>query len=379
MLGLYVHIPFCRSICPYCDFHKIVASDSLKHQYVKSCLKEMELKNLGNYTFDTLYIGGGTPSCLSSINLSILLSGLSKHIDFSSLQEFTFECNPEDINSNLLALLKKYNVSRISLGVQSTLSDYALYLGRNQKGKNVNDINSLKQITKLLLDYGFNNYSFDLMYGYRSQTMDSLLLDIDNILSLNPKHISLYPLTVEPHTIFDYQTSKGKSFVLSDDTVSNMYSFINEYLSQKGYLRYEISNYALCGYESKHNLIYWNDEEYLSIGSGASEFINHSRRSMVSNISEYISKINKNQLPYKSEELLSLDEQMDEFVMMKLRLAIGLDLIEFKKHFDIDFFDKYPNALKLLKDEVLVKDNDRVYISSKYAFVSNHVIVEVLL
>lgn len=369
-LGLYIHIPFCNKVCPYCDFHKMVASDNLKEKYIKALIKESKIKNISKYDLSTLYIGGGTPSSLKMDLLEMLFSSLNEEINLEKLEEFTFECNPEDIHIDLLKLLKKYHVSRISIGVQTLNKSFQHHIKREF------EYEKLSLVVKMLNECGFKNYSFDLMYGFLNQTISDIKLDIDKLVSLNPTHISIYSLIVEEHTIFGKLKNDGHILESSDDIQAKLYLFIIDYLEKLGYYQYETSNFSKKGYESIHNLIYWDHDEYLCLGSGASSFIDDVRSVTTTHIHEYIDSLINNKLPNVDSELLDFEDLTDEFVMMALRKNEGVDIKLFEEEFGVDIFEYYPNINYLLKNNIIEERGKFLFIKKEFRYVANSVIVK---
>ena len=369
-LGLYIHIPFCNKVCPYCDFHKMVASDNLKEKYIKALIKESKIKNISKYDLSTLYIGGGTPSSLKMDLLEMLFSSLNEEINLEKLEEFTFECNPEDIHIDLLKLLKKYHVSRISIGVQTLNKSFQHHIKREF------EYEKLSLVVKMLNECGFKNYSFDLMYGFLNQTISDIKLDIDKLVSLNPTHISIYSLIVEEHTIFGKLKNDGHILESSDDEQAKLYLFIIDYLEKLGYYQYETSNFSKKGYESIHNLIYWDHDEYLCLGSGASSFIDDVRSVTTTHIHEYIDSLINNKLPNVDSELLDFEDLTDEFVMMALRKNEGVDIKLFEEEFGVDIFEYYPNINYLLKNNIIEERGKFLFIKKEFRYVANSVIVK---
>lgn len=369
-LGLYIHIPFCNKVCPYCDFNKMVASDNLKEKYIKALIKESKIKNISKYDLSTLYIGGGTPSSLKMDLLEMLFSSLNEKINLEKLEEFTFECNPEDIHSDLLKLLKKYHVSRLSIGIQTLNKSFQHHIKREF------EYEKLSTVVKLLNECGFINYSFDLMYGFLNQTISDIKLDIDKLVSLNPTHISIYSLIVEDHTIFGKLKNDGHILESSDDEQAKLYLFIIDYLEKFGYHQYETSNFSKKGYESIHNLIYWDHNEYLCLGSGASSFIDDVRSVTTTKIYDYINNLNNNQLPDIDSELLDFEDLTDEFVMMALRKNEGVDTLLFEEEFGVDIFEYYPNINYLLKNNIIEARGKFLFIKKEFRYVANSVIVK---
>lgn len=369
-IGLYIHIPFCNKVCPYCDFHKMVASNNLKEAYIKALINEFKLKNISKYQLSTIYIGGGTPSSLSIDLLEMLFSTLNENLKLNELLEFTFECNPEDINIDLLKLLKKYHVNRLSIGIQTLNKSFQQLIKREF------EFEKLSTIVALVKEFGFVNYSFDLMYGFKNQVINDIKSDIDSLISLNPKHISIYSLIVEDHTIFGKLKNDGKVLESNDDEQAKQYLFIIDYLEKLGYHQYETSNFATDGYKSKHNLIYWDHDDYLCIGSGASSFIDDIRSVTTTFIHEYIHHLNNNELPHIDSELLDFEDLTDEFIMMALRKNEGVDTLLFEEKFGVDIFEYYPNIKYLLDNNIIEQRGKFLSIKKEFRYVANSVIVK---
>ena len=369
-IGLYIHIPFCNKVCPYCDFHKMVASNNLKEAYIKALINEFKLKNISKYQLSTIYIGGGTPSSLIIDLLEMLFSTLNENLKLNELLEFTFECNPEDINIDLLKLLKKYHVNRLSIGIQTLNKSFQQLIKREF------EFEKLSTIVALVKEFGFVNYSFDLMYGFKNQVIDDIKSDIDSLISLNPKHISIYSLIVEDHTIFGKLRNDGKVLESNDDEQAKEYLFIIDYLEKLGYHQYETSNFATDGYKSKHNLIYWDHDDYLCIGSGASSFIDDIRSVTTTFIHEYIHHLNNNEFPPIDSELLDFEDLTDEFVMMALRKNEGVDTLLFEEKFGVDIFEYYPNIKYLLDNNIIEQRGKFLSIKKEFRYVANSVIVK---
>lgn len=369
-LGLYIHIPFCNRVCPYCDFHKMVASDELKEKYIKALIKESNLKGISKYDLSTLYIGGGTPSSLKMDLLEMLFSSLDKEINLKNLLEFTFECNPEDISVELLTLLKKYHVTRLSIGIQTLNESFQHHINR------MFSYEKLSTVVRLLNKFNFSNYSFDLMYGFLNQTISDIKSDIDKLVSFNPTHISIYSLIVEEHTIFGKLMRDGMVLESSDEEQAKEYLFIIDYLKKFGYHQYETSNFAKIGFESKHNLIYWDHDEYLCLGSGASSFYNNVRSVTTTSIHNYINNLNNDLLPDVDSELLDFEDITDEFVMMALRKNKGIDTLEFYNKFGVDIYEYYPNVSYLLDKGIIEQKSHYLSIKKEFRYVANSVIVK---
>lgn len=369
-IGLYIHIPFCNKVCPYCDFNKMVASDNLKEAYINALVKEFKLKDISKYQISTVYIGGGTPSSLRIDLLEMLFLTLNNNLDLSSLEEFTFECNPEDIHSDLLSLLKKYHVSRLSIGIQTLNKKLQKEINR------IFDEEKLYTSVSLIKSFGFINYSFDLMYGFVNQTIIDIKNDIEKLVSYDPTHISIYSLIVENHTIFGKLKQGGTILEATDEEQAKEYLFIIDYLEKLGYYQYETSNFAKPGFKSKHNLIYWDHEDYLCLGTGASSFIDDVRSITTTKIHDYINNLNNNKLPDIDSELLDFEDVTDEFVMMALRKNEGVDIELFEELFGVDIYEYYPNINYLLDNNIIEACGKFLSIKKEFRYVANSVIVK---
>lgn len=369
--NLYIHIPFCEKVCPYCDFYKMVASDNLKEKYLKAVLEESKLKNIDFYALESLYVGGGTPSCIPLNLLEDFLFYISSKLNKDNLKEFTFEINPSDINYNLLNILKKSKVNRLSIGVQSFNKDIQNLINRPL------DYLELKEKINLIYEFGFTNYSFDLMYGFENESVSTIKDDIDKLVSLDPKHISIYCLIIEDHSIFGYLYNKNCFKASSEEDEEKQYFFIIDYLSKLGFNQYEISNFSKEGFQSIHNLVYWNGDDYECLGAGASSYLLNTHYKTTKKIYDYIDSLNNFIMPNREIEYLDLDEAIDEYIIMNLRKTIGLNLIKFKDKFNIDFFELF-NCKPLLKNNYLIKENNYLYIPKKYLFVENNIIVKLI-
>ena len=263
-MGIYIHIPFCNSICSYCDFCKFLYNKKWVDNYLNALQKEIN-KNYKNELVRTIYIGGGTPSSLNIGELNKLFD-IIKIFKKDKKIEFTFECNIEDINEPKLELLKNNGVNRISIGVESFNDKYLKFLGRNYKSKDI--MNRIDLVKKY-----FDNINIDLIYALPNQTLEELESDIDKFLSLDIDHISTYSLIIEPNTKLYINKTKN----IDEEKDFEMYNLICNKLKNKGYNHYEISNFSKESFESKHNLIYWNNLEYYGFGAGASGYINNIR------------------------------------------------------------------------------------------------------
>lgn len=359
--SLYVHIPFCKSICAYCDFAKVFLHEKTAYNYTKTLIDE--LKSLKKRKYKTIYIGGGTPSSLPFCLLDNILNVLSSYL--AKDYEFSIEANVEDINEQFLLLIKKHKINRLSIGVQTLNNDIVKIINRHHSKQMVIDnINLAKQY--------INNISVDLIYGLPNQTIIDIKYDLDEILKLNINHLSYYSLQVEPNTIF-YQ--KHYQNLINEDELFKVYTFIYKYLSKSGFKRYEISNFAKKGYKSKHNLVYWHNKHYHAIGLNASGYIDNIRYTNTRNLTKYINKEgNKEIIQLKKEDI------MFEQIMLNLRLDEGLNIKKFNKRFNCDFYKIYENQIKLLLNNKLIKlKNNKIKTTFKGSLLLNAVLEQFML
>lgn len=334
--ALYIHIPFCHDICGYCDFVRVGYNELLVDRYLIELRKD--LKQI-NESLNTIYFGGGTPSALNLSQLELLLDSMSHLI--KNGQEITFEANPDSLTEEKIQLLVMYGINRISLGTQSSDDKMLQHIGRTHTFIDV------IKVTKTLHDYGLNNVSYDLIYGLPNQTIEDLDRDIDQLLKLEPKHISLYALTIEPHSAFARQGIKE----VDNDLETAMYLLIQEKLERYGYIHYEISNYCLPGYESQHNLSYWNYEDFIGVGIGAAGKVGNHRYLNARNINDYINVIRN----LDEDIILSKSELKDEHLMMSLRLDKGLNLKTYNELYQDNLLNRKADVISKLIDKDMIE------------------------
>ncbi len=348
--SIYIHIPFCKKICSYCDFCKMYYNKEWVDKYLIALEKEIK-SNYKNEIINTLYIGGGTPSSLSKLQLKKLFSIL-KLIKLNNKYEFTFECNIEDINEELLKLLKNNKVNRLSIGIQTFNKKYLLLMNRTSKNNIKNTINLCKK--------HFNNINIDLIYGLENQTIMELNEDLNKFLELDLQHISIYSLILEKNTILSNSNYKE----LDEDNQRKMYDLIRKNLNKNGYIQYEISNFSKKGYESKHNLTYWNNEHYYGFGLGASGYIDNIRYTNTRNFNKYL-----------NGEYIYEKDIIDDEINMQNEMILGLRKIKgvSKKK----FYQKYHiNIEQVFNIEKLKENKYYFYISKHNLFISNSILVD---
>lgn len=358
--ALYIHIPFCDHICSYCDFPKVLCGTFSQRQYMDTLLWELESHNIPEDSLKTIYLGGGTPSALSLDCLESLLSYLHRH--FPSVEEFTMECNPESLSKEKIELAKRYGVNRFSIGVQTARQDILKKLNRAHTNEDV--IRCVQDLKRC----GIDNYNLDFIYGLPSQNEADVLDDVCFALSLSPKHLSFYSLQIEEGTLL---YSKHIPAV-SDDTYATEYEMILSALKKNGFQRYEVSNFAIPSYESKHNLTYWHDREYYAAGLGASGYLGNLRYANTKSMNHYLQKNFRYQ-----QEILSKGDEEFEFLMLNLRLAQGFSLDEFQRRFQKDFLSSYQDSLKKVQDRVCIEEG-RFFIREDYLYTMDNILLELL-
>lgn len=354
--SLYIHIPFCKNICSYCDFCKMFYYEEMVDKYLIQLQQEIKSR-YNNDKIETLYIGGGTPSSLNVKQLNKLFNILDG-IDLSCLEEFTFEVNVLDISEELLVVLKSNRVNRISIGIETINPKYLKLIQRNHTREDV-----YKKV--ILTKKYFDNINVDFMYGFNNQTIEELIEDLEFFKSLEVNHISIYSLILEPNT----KLFINNVLPLDEEVESSMYFYIIKYLEKLGYIHYEISNFAKEGHISRHNMTYWNNEHYYGFGLGASGYIDDVRYTNTRGINNYL----------KGNYVLEKDI-MNEDIKMENEMILGLRKIKGvnKK----TFYDKYNKKISyvfdidnLLKDNLLVEDDEYIYIPKDKLYLQNSILV----
>ena len=358
MKSVYIHIPFCNTICSYCDFCKVFYNKELVNKYLKSLENEIYNK-YKNELLDTIYIGGGTPSSLSIDELEYLLNILTK-LKLNSNYEYTIECNFDSINEDKLKLFKKYGINRLSFGIESIIPKNEKILNRyNDKEKIVNIIKKSREL-------GFNNINVDLIYAIPGEDLKDLEKDIDFILSLDIEHISTYSLIIEEHTKLYIDNVNN----IDEDKDYEMYSFICNKLKKNNYNHYEISNFAKKENESKHNLCYWKNNHYYGFGINASSYIDDSRITNTRNMNKYIN----NNIEESIQNLNDYDKMSYEMIL-GLRLIEGVNKKEFLNRYNTNIEDVF-NINKLLEEKLIIDNGEYIYIPEDKLYISNSILCE---
>ncbi|MBL3716034.1 MULTISPECIES: radical SAM family heme chaperone HemW [Lactococcus] len=364
----YIHIPFCSHICYYCDFAKVLMTGQPVADYIDELLKEYDSYQITS--LKTLYVGGGTPSVLPADQLEKLLTHLTKNLDLGELEEFTVEANPSDLTDEVLAVLASSPVNRISLGVQSFDDKLLKKIGRTHTEAQV------YRAIERLSAAGFENITIDLIYGLPNQTMEMVERDVKKFLDLNLPHVALYSLILEDHTIFMNRQRRGHLRLPSDERNADMYEYIVDTLTSNGYSHYEVSNFGKIGYESKHNLTYWDNAEYYGIGAGASGYLDGIRYKNHGPIHHYLREENKR----VNEEILTRKEMIEEEMFLGLRKKSGVSRERFQEKFKQKLEDVYGMIIQdLIAQKLLFEAEGRIQMTEKGFELGNEVFERFLL
>lgn len=369
-IGVYVHIPYCIRKCNYCDFCSLpIGLPSVPDTYIDRLVSEIyEYNSFGEIRASSIYFGGGTPSLLTSEQLSRIVSALKKVFKFEKDTEFTVEANPGTLDFTKLRGYRDIGVNRISLGVQSLIDEELSLLGR------IHNADEAYRSVEMIRAAGFDNLNIDLMYGIPCETEESFLSSLRKVIDLKPEHISVYGLIVEEGTTF--YCNRDKLSLPTEDRECDMYYAASRLLSLYGYEHYEISNYSLRGKRSRHNLKYWNACEYIGVGASAASYFKGRRYSNTCSVDEYISG---KSLEYSSCEPLSKEERMFEYAMMNLRLADGLSLSDYKSRFSADFLCGREEPLGKYSSLSLIEmKGDNIRLTEKGFYLSNTILADLL-
>lgn len=361
----YVHIPFCTQICYYCDFSKVFIKNQPVDSYLEHLLQEFHSYDIQKLR--TLYIGGGTPTALSAPQLEVLLDGLTKNLDLSVLEELTIEANPGDLDEHKIAVLKNSAVNRVSLGVQTFDDKMLKKISRSHLEKDI-----YENIDRLKLA-GFDNISIDLIYALPGQTMDQVKDNVAKAIALDIPHMSLYSLILENHTVFMNRMRRGKLPLPKEEVEAEMFEYIIAELERAGFEHYEISNFSKPGFESRHNLMYWDNAEYYGIGAGASGYVNGVRYKNHGPIRHYLKAVEEGNARIH-EEHLSLREQMEEEMFLGLRKKTGVSKARFEEKFSTSFENLYGQVVRDLCHQGLLQvEGQQIRMTKKGLFLGDTV------
>ncbi|ELC8466463.1 radical SAM family heme chaperone HemW [Clostridium perfringens] len=374
-ISLYIHIPFCAQKCLYCDFPSFARKDHLRKAYIEALNKEIislrEKHN--NLEINTIFIGGGTPSVLEADELECLLKEVAK-LNMAKDVEYSMECNPGNLTEEKLEVMKKYGVNRISMGLQAKQDNLLKGLGR------IHNYKTFKENFLLAKKVGFNNINVDLMFGLPNQRLNEWEETLREIISLEPAHISAYSLIIEEGTAFYNLYENDKLKLPTEEEERKMYHLAKKILEENGFNQYEISNYAKEGKECRHNLAYWNMDNWIGVGSAAASYINGKRIKNISSVEGYINSINEKREAVEEIINNSKNDNMEEFMFMGLRKINGIDENEFKNRFSMNINDVYGEILNKYIDEgLLIRESGRIFLSEKGIEISNIIMADFLL
>jgi oxygen-independent coproporphyrinogen-3 oxidase len=354
MAGIYLHIPFCKKACHYCDFH-FSTSPQYKEPMLKALRHELFLRKnyLGNQAIETIYFGGGTPSLLSANELQVLLGEIVDQFDVSSNAEITIEANPDDLNPQRVKELRQTLINRFSIGIQSFFEEDLRWMNRAHSA--IEAQSSIKRVQ----DAGFENITADLIYGYPLLSNPKWEHNIQELIQLHIPHISSYAMTVEPATALSTFIKKGEQKAMDEGQSAAQFLILMEQLKEAGFEHYEISNFAKPGSYSKHNSNYWEGVSYLGIGPSAHSFNGESRQWNISNNAKYIDQIQNGKIPSETE-VLTKENRINEYIMTSLRTSKGMDLNKIKDQFGSDYANEIKNNLEPLAEKNWILMNEQI-------------------
>ena len=351
-LGIYIHIPFCKQKCFYCDFCSFANKNEMQGKYVETVINEIKnITHKEKYTVTTIYLGGGTPSILNPDYIKSILQEIKSSFDILDDAEITIEINPGTVNEEKLKKYKEYGINRLSIGLQSANDKILKKIGR------IHDYKQFEETFFYARKCGFKNINVDLMIGLPTQAVEDVKQTLEKIIQKNPEHISVYSLIIEEGTIIEKLINENKLQLPDEETERIMYWTVVNELKENGYNQYEISNFSKKTYESKHNTNCWKQKQYIGLGTSAHSYLNKKRYSNTNNIEEYIKNIQENNI---SKNITIHEEQteestMNEYMLLGLRMIQGININEFKQKFKIDPTIKYKETLEKLQKENLIQ------------------------
>ena len=373
MAGVYIHIPFCKSLCGYCDFYSIT-DNSLKAALVQALMREASLRSsyLEGEQVETIYLGGGTPSLLEPDETAALLEAVRNNFSPGKNPEITVEANPDDVRDGYIGALRKAGVNRISLGLQSWNDKLLRYMGRRH------DAAQSARALDIVFGEGIENVSADLIYGLPGMTIADLRSDLEKTLAYPVKHLSAYHLTIEDGTRFGKLKNEGKLKEADEETSASMFGVLGAVCQEHGFIHYEISNFALEGYISRHNSSYWKQVPYIGLGPSAHSFDRRSRQWNVSDVKKYIRAIEKGEIPSEREELDRLTV-FNEYVMTSLRTMWGIDLLHVEEMYDKELHDYLVNLSdRYIRYGLMKREKNTLILTDQGKMISDNIIAELL-
>lgn len=374
-LSLYIHIPFCMSKCYYCDFTSFPNNKEKIQGYIDSLIKELELykERIKDYNINTIFIGGGTPSCIDANYIYKILEYINCNFNVSKTCEISIETNPGTLNKEKVKIYKESGINRVSMGVQSLKEDLLKVIGR------IHNADDFYKSLELLRKVDLHNVNVDLMFGLPGQTLDMVLDSLKKVVELNIEHISYYGLILEENTKLYNMYNQGKINLPNEDVERDMYHKTREYLINRGYEHYEISNYALSNYECKHNLTYWNVMPYLGVGLGSHSNIEGKRFWNTIHIDKYIEKLKENIIPIEDEEIIDINTEIEEFCILGLRKIQGIDKKQFKLRFNNEIETIYKDIInKHVNNGLVINSEDFISLTNRGLDLANLVEMDFL-
>ena len=359
MSGIYLHIPFCKKACHYCDFH-FSTTPHYKDEILKAIRSEISLRKdyLGNEKIETIYFGGGTPSLLSADELQLLILEITDNYDVSSSAEITLEANPDDLSPQKVRELRQTPINRFSIGIQSFFEDDLKWMNRAHTAREAHSA------VKRVQDAGFENITTDLIYGFPLLSDEKWEYNIHQLIELQVPHISSYSMTVEPATALSHFIKTGKQKPMDENQSAAQFIVLMDLLQEAGFEHYEISNFAKPGMHSRHNSNYWEGVKYLGIGPSAHSYNGESRQWNISNNMKYTEAIEMKKIPAE-HEILELKDRVNEYIMTSLRTSKGMDLEKISKNFGSDYATEIRGSLEPLIDKNWIIDKDQVIILTR--------------
>lgn len=373
--SVYIHIPFCQQICHYCDFAKIIYNEKRGDRYIEALANEINTQINGKHKHvKTIFIGGGTPTALNLRQLRALMELINKKFAVSNCEEFTIEANPGDFNSEKIKLLKDYGVNRVSLGVQVFDDAMLQELGRLHRVKDV------YRTIDLLHQQGIFNISIDLIYALPNQTIEDFRHTVNEAIQFQLPHYSTYALQIEPKTVFYQRYKKGKLHRVPQETEVVMYELLQKTMRDNGVLQYEISNFAKPGFESRHNLTYWNNEYYYGFGAGAHGYLPGKRTGNIRPLPAYVKQAMKDGNPVLNTETIGLKERIEEQMFLGLRKLAGISRHIFQEKLGLEMDTLYQTEInQLIQKGWLADDGDRIRLTDQGLLFGNEVFEKFLL
>jgi len=382
MASLYLHIPFCKQRCIYCDFYFVTTHRSTR-PFIDALLTEITLQGQVHgqkEVIETIYFGGGTPSQLSTEEIHQILKAIQSHFDVSGVEEISFELNPDDVDVNYLKDLRKTGVNRLSIGIQSFSESDLQWMNRaHTSGQAMDIVDQSRQA-------GFANFSIDLIFGLPTQTLAQWDDTLKHVQNIKPPHISTYSLTVETGTPLYKRIQNNVEEAPLEENQAALYQATMQALTRMGYEHYEVSSFALDGFRSQHNQAYWTHKNYLGFGPSAHSFwrqadLQGSRWKNVSNLKKYIRQLEQEELPHSQKEPITKDELLDEYIMLRLRTLDGLDLDHIQREFKITFAEQKRAQIDRLisTNHITISDSNRLHLTEKGFMVCDAVIGELLI